>query len=95
MVDAGRVAMSWITVIICFLVILMVYTLFSPQIDMWGETLAHMLAGFSNIEYTTAITWVNMSWRVTGIVLEAGLIVWAILNSISDEYQSDFGGGLG
>ena len=70
MVNAGRVAMAWIAVIITFLVILMLYTVLSPQIELW----ASVVADFTGVTYNSALQWTDLSWRVVPIIVEGGVI---------------------
>lgn len=91
MVNAGRVAMAWITVIIVLVVCLLLMTVLSPQVEIWQQVVVETLTRFGVINYDSAVNLVWIGFRVFPVIICGCIIVWAVLTSLSEEFQSDLG----
>lgn len=91
MVNAGRIAMAWITVIIVLVVCLLLMTVLSPQVEIWQEVVVQTLLQFGALNYESAVNLVWIGFRVFPVIVCGCIIVWAVLTSLSEEFQSDLG----
>lgn len=92
MVNAGRIAMAWITVLIVIIATLLLFTVLSPQVEIWRGVVASILVNFGAFgNYDSALTLTWWGFKVFPLIVCFSIIVWAVLTSLSEEFQSDLG----
>lgn len=91
MVNAGRIAMAWITVLIVLITTLLLFTVLSPQVEIWQEIVTNLLLQFGGFNYESAVSLTWIGFKIFPLIICASIIIWAVLTSLSEEFQSDLG----
>lgn len=91
MVSSARITLAWVAVIIIAITTILLYTVLSPQVLIWQDVVAQILTDFSVTTYSNASTLTFMCFKVCPFIILGGSIIWAIITSLSEEFQSDFG----
>ena len=82
MVNAGRLFTTWITVIVLYVIYLLVYMACDGLILLLSDVLNQYL-GLNN--------WIMTIWTFSPIIVLFLITGWGIFNSLSEEFDSDFG----
>lgn len=92
MVNAGRIAMAWITVLIVIIATLLLFTVLSPQVEIWREVVASALTTYGSfLTYDSALVLTWFGFKAFPLIVCGSIIVWAVFTSFSEEFQSDLG----
>lgn len=87
MVNAGRLFTTWITVIILYIIYLLVYMSCDGLILLLSDVLNQTLG----VQYLGLNNWIMTIWTFSPIIVLFLITGWGIFNSLSEEFDSDFG----
>lgn len=87
MVNAGRLFTTWITVIVLYVIYLLVYMACDGLILLLSDVINQYLGA----EYLALNNWIMTIWTFSPIIVLFLITAWGLFNSLSEEFDSDFG----